>query len=44
LCDVVDEVLEEFDRSGLTDLFGKDAFFLTPATVVEAFHESSPVL
>ncbi len=42
LCDVVDEVLEEFGRSGLTDLFGKDAFFQTPATVVDAFRESSP--
>lgn len=44
MCDVVDEVLEEFGRSGLTDLFGKDAFFQTPAMVVDAFRESSPDL
>lgn len=44
MCDVVDEVLEEFSRSGLTDLFGKEAFYQTPATVVDGFRESSPDL
>jgi MFS superfamily sulfate permease-like transporter len=37
MCAVVDEVLEEFDRSNLTDLIGRDAFFQTPATVVDAY-------
>ncbi|HEX9080390.1 MAG TPA: SulP family inorganic anion transporter [Desulfuromonadaceae bacterium] len=36
-CEVVDAVRREFDRSGLTDLFGGDAFFPTPAAVVAAF-------
>jgi sulfate permease, SulP family len=44
LCDVVDEVFEEFGRSGLTDLFGKEAIFQTPATVVDEFRESLPNL
>jgi SulP family sulfate permease len=37
LCDVVDEVRAEFDRSKLTDLFGRDAFFQTPAAVMSAY-------
>ena len=37
LCDVVDEVREEFERSKLTDLFGCDAFFQTPAAVLIAY-------
>jgi sulfate permease, SulP family len=37
LCDVVDEVRAEFDRSNLTDLFGRDAFFQTPAAVLSAY-------
>lgn len=36
-CEVVDEVRGEFDRSELTDLFGGDAFFQTPAAVVAAY-------
>lgn len=42
MCEVVDEVLEEFNRSRLTDLFGKDAFFQSPAAVVDAYHDLSP--
>jgi MFS superfamily sulfate permease-like transporter len=37
MCEVVDEVRVEFDRSGLTSLFGADAFFQTPAAVRIAF-------
>ena len=36
-CEVVDEVRAELDRSQLTDLFGTDAFFPSPAAVVSAF-------
>ena len=36
-CEVVEEVRAEFDRSELTDLFGEDAFFPSPATVVSAY-------
>jgi MFS superfamily sulfate permease-like transporter len=36
-CEVIDEVRAEFDRSKLTDLYGKDAFFPGPAAVVKAF-------
>jgi high affinity sulfate transporter 1 len=38
-CEVIDEVRQEFDRSGLTDLLGEDAFFETPAAVVTAFEQ-----
>jgi high affinity sulfate transporter 1 len=38
-CEVIDEVRQEFDRSGLTDLFGEDAFFETPLAVVTAFEQ-----
>ncbi len=34
LCEVVDAVRGEFDRSKLTDLFGRDAFFQTAAAVL----------
>jgi high affinity sulfate transporter 1 len=37
LCEVVDEVRVEFDRSKLTDLFGGDAFFQTAAAVLIAY-------
>jgi high affinity sulfate transporter 1 len=37
LCEVIDEVYEEFDRSKLIDLFGRDAFFSTPDAVLMAF-------
>lgn len=37
MCAVVDEVREEFDRSNLTNLIGRDAFFQTPAAVVDAY-------
>jgi len=40
LCDVVDEVRAEFDRSNLTDLFGRDAFFQTPAAVLSAYGQT----
>jgi high affinity sulfate transporter 1 len=40
LCEVVDEVITGFDRSGLTDLFGKEAFFQTPAAVAAAYRDS----
>jgi sulfate permease, SulP family len=36
-CDLVGEVREEFDRSNLTDLFGRDAFFETPNAVLNAY-------
>ena len=36
-CELVDEVQEEFDRSQLTDLLGRDAFFPTPAAAVTAY-------
>jgi MFS superfamily sulfate permease-like transporter len=35
-CEVVDDVMEEFERSGLTERFGRDAFYPTPAAVVSA--------
>jgi high affinity sulfate transporter 1 len=41
MCDVVDEVFAELGRSGLTDLFGKDAFFQSPADVMSAYHDWS---
>lgn len=41
LCEVVDEVREEFDRSGLTDLFGRDAFFQTTSAVLIAYGQNS---
>ena len=37
LCEVVPEVRLEFDRSRLTDLFGQDAFFQTPSSVLTAY-------
>jgi len=37
MCEVIDEVRAEFDRSGLTDLFGADGFFETPAAVAAAY-------
>ena len=36
-CEVVEEVRDEFDRSNLIDLFGKDAFFETPNAVLNAY-------
>jgi MFS superfamily sulfate permease-like transporter len=36
-CEVVDDVMEEFDRSGLTELFGKGAFFTGPVSVLSAY-------
>ncbi|MBJ6726810.1 SulP family inorganic anion transporter [Geomesophilobacter sediminis] len=36
-CELIDEVQAEFDRSQLTDLLGRDAFFPTPAAVVAAY-------
>jgi MFS superfamily sulfate permease-like transporter len=36
-CEVAREVRLEFERSGLDDLFGKDAFFPTPVAVADAF-------
>ncbi len=41
-CDVVDAVRAEFDRSQLTDLFGRDAFFHTPAAVMSAYGQRDP--
>ena len=37
--EVIEEVQAEFDRSKLTELFGKDAFFHTPTAVLRAFRE-----
>ncbi|RII25418.1 MAG: sodium-independent anion transporter [Geobacter sp.] len=39
VCEIVDEVRSEFDRSGLTDLFGKNAFFPAPTAVVDAYQQ-----
>lgn len=39
LCEVIDHVREEFDRSRLSGLFGSDAFFESPAAVVAAFEQ-----
>jgi len=39
LCEVIDNVREEFDRSRLTGLLGSDAFFETPLAVVAAFEQ-----
>lgn len=39
VCEVVAEVREEFDRSKLTDLFGREAFFQTTAAVVSAYDQ-----
>jgi MFS superfamily sulfate permease-like transporter len=36
-CEITDHVMSEFDRSGLTPLFGRDAFFPTPDAVVKRF-------
>jgi sulfate permease, SulP family len=36
-CEVVAAVRAEFDRSNLTDLFGRGAFFQTPAAVLSAY-------
>jgi sulfate permease, SulP family len=36
-CELVEEVREEFVRSNLIDLFGKDAFFETPNAVLNAY-------
>ena len=36
-CELVDEVLAEFDRSKLTELVGRDALFSSPAAVVSAY-------
>jgi len=38
-CDVVGDVRAEFDRSHLTDLFGRDALFPTPAAVMSAYRQ-----
>jgi sulfate permease, SulP family len=36
-CELVDEVRTEFDRSKLTDMFGREAFFPSPAAVMSAY-------
>ena len=36
-CELAEEVRDEFDRSNLIDLFGKDAFFETPNAVLNAY-------
>ena len=38
-CEITDDVKAEFDRSGLTDLLGEDACFLTPNAVVHAYNK-----
>ena len=37
LCEVVEEVRSELDRSDLTHRLGEDAFFSTPAEVMAAY-------
>lgn len=36
-CEVDDDVMKEFERSGLFELFGRDAVFPTPVAVIDAF-------
>jgi len=43
VCEVIDEVRAEFDRSGLTGLLGAEAFFETPAAVVTAYGQRTGV-
>lgn len=43
ICEVVDEVYEEFERSKLTDLFGREAFFQTPSAVMIAYEQRNSV-
>ena len=38
-CEVIEEVQAEFDRSDLTELFGRDAFFPNLADVVSAYRQ-----
>jgi MFS superfamily sulfate permease-like transporter len=40
-CEVVEEVLTGFDRSELTELIGKDAFYQSPGAVVKAYRLKS---
>lgn len=42
MCEVVEEVRQEFDRSGLTAIFGEDAFFQTLGAVVLAYSQRKP--
>jgi SulP family sulfate permease len=42
-CELVEEVRKEFDRSHLTDLFGRDAFFETPKAVLNAYVQRATV-
>jgi len=37
VCQVTDEVRREFDRSGLTELIGREAIFATPVAVMAAY-------
>ncbi len=41
MCDVVDEVRDELQRSGLVELFGADALYENPAGVVDAYRHSA---
>jgi high affinity sulfate transporter 1 len=41
LCEVIDNVRQEFDRSRLTELFGEDAFYETPVAVAIAYKQSN---
>ena len=43
ICEVIDEVREELERSELVKLFGEDAFFQTPDAVVNAFQQRNTV-
>ncbi|MDD2541030.1 MAG: SulP family inorganic anion transporter [Desulfuromonadaceae bacterium] len=43
VCEIVAEVRNEFERSKLTDLFGRDSFFQTPAAVVTAFGQRNSI-
>ncbi len=40
-CELTSDVQLEFDRSGLVDLLGRDAFFPTPVGVADAFSRMS---
>ena len=43
ICEVIDEVREELERSELVKLFAEEAFFQTPDAVISAFQQRNTV-
>ena len=43
ICEVIDEVREELERSELVNLLGEEAFFQTPDAVISAFQQRNTV-